>query len=510
MRRIVRSWVRSGGYPEQVGRPHHPDARPLGVALSAGGFRSYSCAIGQLRGLATLGLMDHVGVLSAVSGGAWAATAYAFAPAEVSDSVRLGSSLDPEQLTLDALDEMPEGALGWPVTVIDSRAVFEQLRADLHVSPDRLFGGTLAAGILDQLGIDGFRPVLAQDRLHRMDLLARNPELSVEDVLMPREDRPFVVAGAALVRDPGRFQHHVPIELSAMYATVPRDLVFTGDVGFVETLALYGEAPTLRGQRTAEIEARPGGFGLADLWAATGMAPGSALVRLSRRFGWQLDGTVPRVAQWVAPLMPHTSQLVDGGTVEPLGVVPLLERGFERIVVFVNGTSTVGSRASDCVDGVDGQITRLFGRPPTGGFYADDPLHLFAPADLQAVIEGLKESKARGELPWHLGDIQVTGLNQFGLHPRTVKILWMCNEMPAGFAARLPEATRAELRKSLTSDLASHPHYRVAFTNGFDMFRMTPRQVNLLAHQWDFAVRAREHALEALCTEPLQEWSAGR
>ena len=59
--------------------PECQDARPAtGICFSGGGTRSYAATIGQLRGLAEVGLLDRIGYVSAVSGGAWAATAFTY------------------------------------------------------------------------------------------------------------------------------------------------------------------------------------------------------------------------------------------------------------------------------------------------------------------------------------------------------------------------------------------------------------------------------------------------
>ncbi|CAD0302421.1 hypothetical protein [Xanthomonas hortorum] len=41
----------------------------VGICLSGGGSRALSCALGQLRGLRSLGLLDKVAAISSVSGG---------------------------------------------------------------------------------------------------------------------------------------------------------------------------------------------------------------------------------------------------------------------------------------------------------------------------------------------------------------------------------------------------------------------------------------------------------
>ena len=70
----VRIWLTKGAqaiHPEQSGKWSAP-FRATGVCFSGGSTRSHAATVGQLRGLTETGLIDQVGYLSAVSGGAWA------------------------------------------------------------------------------------------------------------------------------------------------------------------------------------------------------------------------------------------------------------------------------------------------------------------------------------------------------------------------------------------------------------------------------------------------------
>lgn len=491
----LRGWPH-GIFPEQVARPHHPSARPLGVAFSGGGFRSFGCSVGQLRALHALGLADHIGTIGAVSGGAWAATAYAFAQ-HTDDDTMLGVTTDTAQLTLEAIDHLDEGHLAYPVTHFDTLDMLTSL-SDSGVPNDQLFGSMLAKTVLEPLGIEAHRPWLAADSLHAADLRARNPGIGPDDILVPRADRPFVVVGASLIREPGSRQWYVPMELSAMYATVPPDLTLDHDVALVETAGLATNG--LNRQRTGlyEAEIAHHGISLADIWGAAGNAPGGILARFAKATGYHLDAVVPRVTSWVSPEMPEASPLVDGGYLENTGIASLLRRGFDRMVVFVNSSRTVDGLYTDTVDGVDGQISRLFGRPPSHGAFKDESLRLFPPSDLDALVQGFRESQARGEMPWHLGTHRIVPMNPLGLVPRTVQVLWMNNELPKAWAAELPEDTQAALRfTGVGGGLTRFPHFSAAFANT-DMFRLKARQITLLGHMWDHAVRARRAELEQL------------
>ncbi|MCB1613801.1 MAG: hypothetical protein KDI60_18905, partial [Xanthomonadales bacterium] len=93
-------------------------ARSVGLCLSGGGSRALTCAMGQLRALDHLGLMDQIFAISSVSGGTWANTLYTYLPATISDADFLGTPvLDPGQLTVTgslpyALDQLSRNSLG--------------------------------------------------------------------------------------------------------------------------------------------------------------------------------------------------------------------------------------------------------------------------------------------------------------------------------------------------------------------------------------------------------------
>ena len=84
------------------------------IHFSGGGVRAYSAAVGQVRGLAALGLMDSVEYIVGVSGGAWFTSAYVYDQfgANSSDSARLCPyPATPVDVTDDFLATMPDGRM---------------------------------------------------------------------------------------------------------------------------------------------------------------------------------------------------------------------------------------------------------------------------------------------------------------------------------------------------------------------------------------------------------------
>ncbi|MEN0066566.1 MAG: hypothetical protein AAGA48_30805 [Myxococcota bacterium] len=171
--------------------------RPLAICVSGGGFRSFSCVMGELRALHGLGLLDHSGLLSGVSGGAWATAAYAYAPGELAD--RLGDVPSPDALTLDALTQViDENHLAHPITQMDAMTYARALQ-EQEVQPSRFFSRILGDQLLKPLGVDVGRRFLAGGPDHFADLAARNPQLAADDVLMPIAGRVPVVTGATMM-----------------------------------------------------------------------------------------------------------------------------------------------------------------------------------------------------------------------------------------------------------------------------------------------------------------------
>ena len=81
-----------------------------GICLSGGGTRAMAAGIGQLRGLAALGLLGDIRYISAVSGGTWVSAPFLFAPQD--EATLLGPPEAPETLTLQSLGALPKAALG--------------------------------------------------------------------------------------------------------------------------------------------------------------------------------------------------------------------------------------------------------------------------------------------------------------------------------------------------------------------------------------------------------------
>ncbi len=453
--------------PRELGEDRLAE-RPLAVCMSGGGFRAYACALGELRALHDLGVLDEVGLLVGVSGGAWAIMAHTFAPAaEGHVRARLGEPLPPGELTLEALERaLGDDHLAKPVTQLDALALARTLREEIPTS--RIFGRVLGAQLLEPLGIAGSTSLLTGGPRHTADFLARNPEVSRDDVLEVPEGRPPALAGASLLRQTEEGLRYQPIELSPVAVT--RTLGPEWPCAAAELAALADE-----------------GFGLADLLAATGGAPGGVLVRIARSLGLDANQLVLAAAGFLAEQGP--AYLVDGGYVDNLGILPALRRGATRLAVFANSNTGLAGNASPWhVSGVEAQISRLFGKVPLLGGYG--PLPLFEEEELADLGRALMEARERGEAPWALVRHHLREDNPLGLPPREILVYWHVNEIGSTWRGELPAETQRALASPL-GPLYGVPHLPVAFAQGGYLFRLRGPQLASMIELHDRALRER-------------------
>ena len=84
-----------------------PGGGLTGVCFSGGGTRALTAAMGQLRALTSLELVDKIGYISCVSGGSWASTAYTcYREGAASDEEFLGPMTAPQNITMAGLGQL--------------------------------------------------------------------------------------------------------------------------------------------------------------------------------------------------------------------------------------------------------------------------------------------------------------------------------------------------------------------------------------------------------------------
>lgn len=496
-------------YPELARARHRPGAHPYGVCFSGGGPRSLSASLGQMRGLHHLGLLDSIGAISCVSGGTWFGTLFTYAPAEIADPVLLGPVLDPERIQLADLAEIDPRCLAAPLTQATNGRIAEILSLllighELARDPplNRLYARLLNALLLRPFGLDSTGTFFSLDPVAVAEILARNPALAAEKFYTARPNRPYFIAGATQIYPLGKDQILRHFEFTPLYAGTPQ--LFRGagpgglDIGggYVQSLAFGSSTPSppdVDGYVTVPTPEPL--FTLSDIMGSSGAAPG-VLLDYFHRPEW-----FPEFSHWPAVNVGReratSYSFVDGGNLENTGIVPLLRRQYPIILAFVNSAAPLGSASGGCVDGVDGQISRLFGLLPPDTSLNEQDTQVFPTARFTALAQGLKAAKAGGKPPIFTDRYPIHQPNSFGIpdYPDgMVKVIWFYNDLNLEWRNKLAEPVQRLLAGTDPRNyLLNFPNYKTVFQNedalGIDeLLLLTAEQINLLAHMWCYTV----------------------
>ena len=510
----ARVWVHDGPsfrFPEQrLGRP------PTGVCFSGGGTRSFAATVGQLRGLTTLGLLPRIGYVSAVSGGAWAAAAHAFyaGPGRTDDDV-LGTVVEPEAITDRVLGPVDPGYLGVAATR-DFQRTLVALDADPNVPRDRVWVDAVGRTFLQPFGLfEARHPGFTLDAATRDAIVARNPDLASGPMHLVRKGaaHPYLLVHATLnwPADGSREPHKVAFEYSPLAVGAPTltTLEAAGrrrriGGGFIEPFAFGCRAPAAAPgtDGVATVELPESGLTLADAIGASSAfrVSGRDFENYPHARCWPVTGRggEPTAAE----------VLTDGGDLENYGLIALLRRRVTRVVVFINtewplsaalGVSAWPDDSDPEHRAIDPFLAPLFGAP-SNRFPHN---RVFPEAEFATLVRGLQAARRAGRSVATTLTHRVLANDRWGVSGGwETRICWVYNERVPEWQARIPADVRRQVEAGQAAraegGFAHFPHYRTRGQNPGCLIRLTPEQVNLLAHLACWTVMANADTLRAL------------
>ncbi len=479
--------------------------RDFGVAFSGGGTRSASATLGQLRALRELGWMDRLGYVSAVSGGSWASVPFIFLPQGISDDVFLGPAVRPDRLHMTDLDYGPEGSLARTIseTVIGD----DFLRRTLGLGGDEAYSRAIGDLFLKPFGLEDrdrffafYRSTLA--KIVAANSLDRDYYLNEDDFYCVQERRPFLIVGGTLLRMTNEDPHRQKMlcEYTPIYSGVRRRFEGAGRFGrpvgggYVQSFAYDTKSPDTPAQGglyLVEIGDRRYRFTLSDVVGSSGAAPEETV----RRFGATFMG-FPEFRHWPVADGDRVRESEyahgDGGHLENFGLMPLLMRGVEKIIVFVNTpTPLFGTNAAKTFTD---DLGPLFGRTDNLDVnQAQAQLacnQVFESGRLDALIEGLKQRQQAGAPLVHGETYAVRANEHYGIRPYSARICWVYNSPCRQWNASLPAETRQYLEND--KQFVRFPNYKTFGENPPNVIDLTLHQVNMLGHfaYWQVAASA--------------------
>jgi len=539
------------------------------LALSGGGTRAYLNSIGSLKALLDLGLMDNLSYLSSVSGGSWANSAYTFfqeSRTGISIEEFLGDIIEPHELnwaTLKSLDT--RSARASPVNRDMVTVLLGNMAKGIPLGD--IWAASVAQVFLEPAGI------YLNDRVAwNQDLLAeqinRNPWLENYTFVLPCEgaticrNKPFSILNAAILGPSGavpfRGDYYLPIEMNPIYVGSPQRHKFTFQNtrktnvdfsvgGFVETAGFGG---IVRGiVEVAEGDFPPPFFGLgpdaaegvidnvpvpsvpfslANSTAISSFAPGSLLS--SSGFLKPLDQLMGTLVDYWSPVIERTSDPVfstpvyvaDGASVENNGLLALIRRGVEEIIVFVNSPLPLKSRShfdpfkrSPKPSDVDLAFSCYFGYDEEPRNPVEDLKHnaVFPRYQFANVIDSMQKAQSEGNGIVVRQELNTVENSYWGIPAgRRVNVTWVYLSRCIEWEKQLPTSVRLfvtpELHPDdhsslrLTGPFSSFPHYATS------KLHYSAVQANMMTNMAGWVVKKNRHIFEMALgqkpTSPVQ------
>ncbi|KLD72001.1 hypothetical protein [Xanthomonas pisi] len=494
--------------------PSQTPSTAVGICLSGGGSRALSCALGQLRGLRYLGLLDKVAAISSVSGGTWANVLFSYLPESISDDDFLGPvMLDPSTLTLDVLGQMGDNNLGQVPYRLGTLPIVDELaeyRLSKRYAPSDMWQAVIGKLVLKDFGlwnpdITGVDPryFTGTTKYLAEGPLVRNPQLTKDDFYTVRDGRPLPIFNTSVFLNDSVGSDLVPFEANWFLGVrsvfnQPEQLGVIGG-GLIESFAMGSDYFADTGGDEVTVSVPPRAFSLNDIAGCSSMAPAEDF---EEKF-LEISGLVPRYPYW--PVDDRASQptqnyrFADGGNLENLGIMPLLARGVPRLLVFVNSDQGVNIDPESGETVVADDLPPLFGLQPfcdkTRSYlaYADEQLcvdangmfrhnQVFDTAAFDALKQGLLAAKRSGGSLLVRQTLTVLANPWFNVPAQqSVEVLWVYNDLVRTWWKQLPDETQLELDLQSVDDF---PLYGTV-----TQLHLSYTLVNALAHLscWNLA-----------------------
>jgi hypothetical protein len=503
-------------FPEQANPRYSASEKPIGLCFSGGGPRAMTAGMGQMRGIiATEGVIDTVGAISCVSGGTWFGTLFSYAPNRIDDTTLLGPVVNPTDITVPGLQNVSAECLCYPITMMTNSTIALQVaylgyQHLWHKLPyDRFWNRFLNDVMFLPFSLSSTSTFFSLDQTTVNNILAKNPELTHSNFYIMRPNRPFLIAGATQIYPTGTSQVMRQFEYTAQYAGTSQEFPGIGPnnqdfgYGYADNLIFNSTTPSAPNSSnfvTVNTPSLP--FILSDMAGSSSAALGGAFEQFFK------SGLIfPSFDYWPITDIGNESDanygFDDGGSLENVGIVPILRRQYPVVIAFVNSSNPIGCTSGDCVQGVDSQISRLFGVMPKDTVLNDQDTQVFdnQNGEFDRLATGLAEAKQNKQPVVYSDTYSIKTGNSFGIPPypnnNEVHVVWVYNDVNAQWVSQLP----SDVQNLLTSTdkanyMANFPNYKTVGQNEVEeagiwipeALWLSPQQINLLADMCCYTV----------------------
>lgn len=485
----VSSTLENGSHFPEVYLPEMEGKKNVGICFSGGGTRSASLTMGQLRGLQHIGVLDKIAYLSAVSGGSWGSVPFLFLDESINDNTFLGMYVAPDELTEQIVSYNPKYSLTFAVS---QSKIFDDLIKNIFAGDER-YANIIAEIFLKPFNIGNMRKFFTYNKRTLNEILSNNPSLEPGDfyLMNSNNNRPYPIIGGTLLRPKfGRYQFEMTplyVGIDGLYKGAGSRSKFDIGGGYVEPLGFDSDSPDEFDKLTHLVYVRLGHsrhiFTLGDVIGTSGAAP----AEYATRFGLEWLG-FPEYKYWSPADIDKTKakeyDFGDGGILENLGVMPMIKRGVEKLIVFVNCQTVLRQESGDELE-IASSIPALFHQISNQngeGNFDDNVVFAFQEDKYKKLIDRLLSKVKNGESAIFTDTYKITDQPHHNIKGGgSIEIMWVYNSRVNNWVNQLP----IDIKHKLDSgDFGVRfPNYKTFMENFPSIIDMTPEQVNLMGHQ---------------------------
>lgn len=541
------------------------EGKEIGLVFSGGGARAATCAIGQLRGLQDIGLLEKAKYIASNSGGTWGTLPYIYFKGDLNDF--FGPYFPPGMLTEEVIQNVPEGAFIENLTKAGA-LVGTLIQRYLFGKGDESFSHAIGKIFMERHNIDYKNKLFTLNKKSFEEIKENNPALEKRNFEFVGAGRPFHIANGTLhnwklpdliknkFEVKGRAFH---IEMTPLYCGVKVFHRKEGDKnsnlggGYVEPFAFdsrfdkklpkQGDIPLvkvkLKGKKFKDYFLRFLGnfssaaesvFTLSDVMGTSGSALSIAdegkdvagkrifkliIPKLTTIVSSFLN-SLPAFYHWSPQSITKSTSntyvynMGDGGPVDDIGLMPLLARGVEKIICFCNVQYKVIDRKSGEFDfsKMDSDVLGYFGlgkdlRPIDQHFRK-----VFDTSDHELMCQSFQEAFSNGDPLVHEGEHRVLENSYFGIKGgKTVKIFWIYNDRSKNWENEIKGDFGEKIRGRIGSSggLRNFPNFKTFGENFLKVIDMKTEQATLLSNYTTWVVKHNEEKIKRFFDIELDE-----
>ncbi|QLH51674.1 MAG: hypothetical protein HWD57_19135 [Candidatus Accumulibacter cognatus] len=496
----VHTWITENsrsGFPE-IDNPGLLGAlsnRPsFGIAFSGGGTRSAAATLGQIRALCKLGWVDQARYMSANSGGTWTSVPFVYLPPNFEEARFLGDYIPPDEIC-DATLKKPEDPESMEGCIFHARLATHG-GLSLLLWGDEGYSRFVGNVFLNRFELHdregGKCFSFDEEAINR--IRGRNPALASSDFYQVRQGRPFlIVVGTMLAPsawntqglDPARKRERYLFEATPLYVGVGKEFECPSNKdgsgrmlvggGYVDPFGYDSDAPTDDSNPKGCFSVSLGGdrhrFTLSDMIGMSSAAP--AIFLANNGFKSEI---FPEFRHWAVDRQKVISDSGfeqeavelkhgDGGDIDNLALLPLLARGVQNILVFVNTRRKFNEAANldavtteDLVDDVV-SLFRATEELPDNVVFEDGA------TELARLCGEFKRKREAGEPLVHCQSYRIRDNDRQRVRGDgyTPTICWVYLDCPQRWLDALPASGTSKLVDDIRSrrgDFKDFPHYK--------------------------------------------------